>query len=83
VSCDVSPEREPLTLAIDGATEAVMARLPPEVTAATVTAAGRGELAVAGGRATFRRIEPGVDEDEIVASARLVHAFRGEPGAYR
>ena len=83
VSCDVSPQREPLTLAIDGATEAVMARLPPEATASIVTAAGRGELAVAGGRATFRWIDPDVGEDQIVAAARLVHALRGDPGAYR
>jgi SPFH domain / Band 7 family len=83
VSCDVSPQREPLTLAIDGATEAVMARLPPEVAASIVTAAGRGELAIANGRATFRWIDPEVDEDQIVAAARLVHALRGDPGAYR
>lgn len=83
VSCDVSPERAPLTLAIDGATDTVMARLPPEVTASTVAAAGRGELAVAGGRATFRWLDPEVEEDELVAAARLVHALRGDPGAYR
>ncbi|HSK01987.1 MAG TPA: SPFH domain-containing protein [Kofleriaceae bacterium] len=83
VSCDVSPGREPLTLAIDGAAEAVMARLPPEITASVVTAAGRGELAIGSGRATFRWADPEVDDDQIVAAARLVHALRGDPGAYR
>jgi len=83
VSCDVSPEREPLTLAVDGATEAVMARLPPEATASLVAAAGRGELSVANGRATFRWLEPDVDDDRLIAAARLVHAMRGDPGAYR
>jgi hypothetical protein len=83
VSCDVSPGREPLTLAIDGAAEAVMARLPPEITASTVAAAGRGELAIANGRATFRWADAEVDDDQIVAAARLVHALRGDPGAYR
>jgi regulator of protease activity HflC (stomatin/prohibitin superfamily) len=83
VSCDVSPERAPLTLPIAGATEAVMARLPPEATAAIVTAAGPGELAIGSGRAAFRfrALDPG--EDQIVAAARLVHALRGDPGAYR
>jgi uncharacterized membrane protein YqiK len=83
VSCDVAPEREPLTLAIDGATEAVMARLPPEIAASVVTAAGRGELSVANGRATFRWLDPDVDDDRLIAAARLVHALRGDPGAYR
>lgn len=83
VSCGVSPQREPLTVVIDGATEAVMARLPPEVTAAVVTAAGRGELTITGDRATFRGLDPDASEDQIVAAARLVHALRGDPGAYR
>jgi regulator of protease activity HflC (stomatin/prohibitin superfamily) len=83
VSCGVSPQREPLALVIDGATEAVMARLPPEMTASIVTAAGRGELTIADGRATFRGLDPDASEDQIVAAARLVHALRGDPGAYR
>lgn len=83
VSCDVPTGHEPLTLSIDGATEAVMARLPPELTESIVAAAGRGELAVAGGRATFRWTAPDAGEGQIVAAARLVHALRGDPGAYR
>lgn len=76
VSCEISKQRAPLSLAIDNPDdERVAAQLPPTVPRSVLSALGSGELVCADGRASFRW-PAAPTEEQLVAGARLVYAFR-------
>jgi regulator of protease activity HflC (stomatin/prohibitin superfamily) len=79
---DVSAERAALELEIEGGgTE--LAKLPASVTRGLVEVVGRATLTIASGRATLRWRDREVTRTQLVAGARLVHAFRDGAQAYR
>lgn len=79
ISCDISSARAPLALSItDPDDPELPGRLPSSVPRSVLAAAGRGHLACADGRATFRWDTHPTD-DQLVAAARLVYAFRETP----
>jgi uncharacterized membrane protein YqiK len=81
VSCDISSERAPIALAIDG--ETTLGQLPSAITRGLLEVIGAGQLACGDGRATFRWTGVHVDQEQLLAGARLVHAFREDDHAYR
>ncbi len=81
ISCDVSPERPAVTLEIDADTE--LTDLPASVTRGLLDVVGRCQLTCRDGRATLRWLDGEVARAQLVAGARLVHAFRDGEQAYR
>jgi hypothetical protein len=53
------------------------------VSSSIIDEAGRGELTCGEGRARFRWRDSAVTDSQLVAGARLVHALREDPSAYR
>jgi uncharacterized membrane protein YqiK len=75
VSCDISPERAPLTLELTGVASD-LALLPASVSEGVVDAVGRCRLTCAAGRVTLRWDDTEITRPRLVAGARLVHAVR-------
>jgi len=82
VACDIARARPALSLEIEGVSDAVTAALPG-VSSSIIDEAGRGELTCGEGRARFRWRDSAVTDSQLVAGARLVHALREDPSAYR
>lgn len=84
VSCEIHAAWPALDLRLGGGGEERQAALPARVTSALLGAVGDADLACGAGRATLRWRSPDVSEAQLLAGARLVHAFRDDPsGALR
>lgn len=83
VACDVSTQRAAVSAHLGGDDDAVLAQLPSSVTRSLLAALGAGELVCRDGVAAFRWTSAPVTEPQLLAGARLVHAFRDAEQAFR